>query len=125
MKGRPGGIPPRGRTALAAVSALAIAGACDGGPAMSRRPHQDLASRQHAAGLRSARRLLQEGHTHDARVTLRFVSQQVNVTYDSEGRVQEGDPSTVETVSDVWTFARSVKSKDPNWQLVETRTTAE
>ncbi|HAE01226.1 MAG TPA: calcium-binding protein [Rhodospirillaceae bacterium] len=64
-------------------------------------------------------------HGDDARVTLRFVSQQVNVTYDSEGRVQEGDPSTVETVSDVWTFARSVKSKDPNWQLVETRTTAE
>jgi predicted lipid-binding transport protein (Tim44 family) len=61
----------------------------------------------------------------EARVTLRFVSQQVNVTYDSEGRVLDGDPSTVETVSDIWTFARSVKSKDPNWQLVETRTTAE
>ncbi len=59
-----------------------------------------------------------------ARVTLRFVSQQVNVTYDSEGRVLDGDPSTVETVSDIWTFARSVKSKDPNWQLVETRTEA-
>ncbi|MDF1747240.1 MAG: Tim44/TimA family putative adaptor protein [Alphaproteobacteria bacterium] len=61
----------------------------------------------------------------EARVTLRFVSQQVNVTYDSEGRVLDGDPSTVETVSDIWTFARSVKSKDPNWQLVETRTAAE
>lgn len=56
-----------------------------------------------------------------ARVTVRFVSQQVNVTYDSEGRVLAGDPSAVETVTDEWTFARSVKARDPNWQLVETR----
>ena len=56
-----------------------------------------------------------------ARVTVRFVSQQVHVTYDTEGRVLEGDPSSVETVTDEWTFSRSVKSRDPNWQLVETR----
>jgi predicted lipid-binding transport protein (Tim44 family) len=56
-----------------------------------------------------------------ARVTIRFISQQINVTYDSEGRVLDGDPSAVERVSDVWTFARSVKARDPNWELVETR----
>lgn len=56
-----------------------------------------------------------------ARVTVRFVSQQVNVTYDAEGRVLDGDPTSIETVSDLWTFARSVKSRNPNWQLVETR----
>lgn len=55
-----------------------------------------------------------------ARVTIRFVSQQVNVTYDSEGRVVDGDPTSVETVCDVWTFARNVTSRDPNWELVET-----
>lgn len=55
-----------------------------------------------------------------ASVTVRFVSQQVNVTYDSEGRVVDGDPTTVETVSDIWTFARTVTSGDPNWELVET-----
>lgn len=56
-----------------------------------------------------------------AQITLRFVSQQVNVTYDSEGRVIDGDPSKVMSVVDIWTFARSVKSRNPNWQLVETR----
>ncbi len=71
MKGRPGGIPPRGWTPLAAVSALAIAGACDAGPSLSHRPLQDPAHRQRAAGLRSARDLLQEGRTHDARLSLR------------------------------------------------------
>ena len=37
------------------------------------------------------------------------------------GAVVEGDPSTVETVVDVWTFQRDVTSRDPNWALVETR----
>ncbi|MEQ8440718.1 MAG: Tim44/TimA family putative adaptor protein [Alphaproteobacteria bacterium] len=60
----------------------------------------------------------------EARVTVRFVSQQVNVTYDSEGRVLDGDPSHVETVNDVWTFARDITARDPNWQLVETRVAA-
>jgi predicted lipid-binding transport protein (Tim44 family) len=57
---------------------------------------------------------------NEARVTIRFVSQQINVTYDSENRVLDGDPTAVETVTDTWTFARSVRSRDPNWQLVET-----
>ncbi|NMM45039.1 Tim44 domain-containing protein [Rhodospirillaceae bacterium KN72] len=56
-----------------------------------------------------------------SRVTVRFVSDQVNVTYDSEGRVLDGDPSKVETVVDIWTFARKVSARDPNWQLIETR----
>ena len=60
-----------------------------------------------------------EGST--ASVTVKFVSQQVNVTYDSEGRVVAGDPNEVATVTDIWTFQRNVKSRDPNWELAETR----
>jgi predicted lipid-binding transport protein (Tim44 family) len=60
-----------------------------------------------------------EGST--ASVTVQFVSQQVNVTYDSEGRVVAGDPNEVATVTDIWTFQRDVKSRDPNWELAETR----
>lgn len=56
-----------------------------------------------------------------AKVTVRFISQQVNVTYDSEGRVLDGDPTAIETVTDEWSFARQVTSRDPNWQLIETR----
>lgn len=54
-------------------------------------------------------------------VTVRFVSQQVNVTRDSEDRIIEGDPNEVDTVRDIWTFARNVKSRDPNWKLVATQ----
>jgi predicted lipid-binding transport protein (Tim44 family) len=56
----------------------------------------------------------------EARVTVKFVSQQINVTRDQENRIVEGDPSEVANITDVWTFARQVKSRDPNWQLIAT-----
>jgi predicted lipid-binding transport protein (Tim44 family) len=56
----------------------------------------------------------------EARVTVKFVSQQINVTKDQENRIVDGDPSEVANITDIWTFARSVKSRDPNWQLVAT-----
>jgi len=56
-----------------------------------------------------------------ARVTVKFVSEQVNVTRNDADEVVAGDASHVATINDVWTFARDTRSKDPNWQLVETR----
>jgi predicted lipid-binding transport protein (Tim44 family) len=55
-------------------------------------------------------------------ITVKFVSEQVNVTKDSEGRIVDGDPNEVVTVTDIWTFARNTRSRDPNWTLVATRT---
>jgi len=56
----------------------------------------------------------------EARVTVKFVSQQINVTKDQENRIVDGDPSEVANITDIWTFARSVKSRDPNWVLIAT-----
>jgi predicted lipid-binding transport protein (Tim44 family) len=55
-----------------------------------------------------------------AQVTVRFVSQLVSVTRDRSGNVVEGSPEKVTDVTDVWTFARDVTSRDPNWKLVAT-----
>ena len=55
-------------------------------------------------------------------VTLKFVSEQINVTRDAEGEVVDGDPSGVASVTDIWTFARNTRSRDPNWTLVATGT---
>jgi len=55
-----------------------------------------------------------------AQVTLRFVSQLVSVTRDKAGNVIEGNPEKVTEVTDVWTFARDISSRDPNWKLVAT-----
>jgi predicted lipid-binding transport protein (Tim44 family) len=57
---------------------------------------------------------------HTAHVTVRFVSQLVSVTRDRNGAVIEGSPEKVTDVTDVWTFARDVSSRDPNWKLVAT-----
>jgi predicted lipid-binding transport protein (Tim44 family) len=55
-----------------------------------------------------------------AQVTIRFVSQLVSVTRDRGGAVVEGNPEKVTDVTDVWTFARDVSARDPNWKLVAT-----
>ena len=55
-----------------------------------------------------------------ANITIKFVTEQVNVTRDAEGQVAEGNPNEVITVTDFWTFARDTKARDPNWALVAT-----
>ena len=55
-----------------------------------------------------------------AQITIRFVSQLVSVTRDRDGGVIEGSPEKVTDVTDVWTFARDLSSRDPNWKLVAT-----
>lgn len=60
-----------------------------------------------------------EGST--AFVTVKFVSDQVNVTRAADGKVIDGDPDRVVEKTDFWTFSRDTRSRDPNWQLVATR----
>ena len=55
-----------------------------------------------------------------AQITVRFVSQLISVTRDKAGNVIEGNPDKVTDVTDVWTFARDLSSRDPNWKLVAT-----
>jgi predicted lipid-binding transport protein (Tim44 family) len=55
-----------------------------------------------------------------AQITVRFVSQLISVTRDKSGNVIEGNAEKVTDVTDVWTFARDLSSRDPNWKLVAT-----
>ncbi len=55
-----------------------------------------------------------------ATITVKFVSDQINLVRDDEGRIKEGDPETPVEVVDFWTFARNSRSRDPNWTLVAT-----
>ena len=71
--------------------------------------------------IRSADIVDAELHGRTAVVTVKFVTEQVNVTRDAQGRVIEGDPNQVTDVTDIWTFSRSVRARDPNWKLIETR----
>ncbi|MBL8839675.1 MAG: Tim44 domain-containing protein [Alphaproteobacteria bacterium] len=55
-----------------------------------------------------------------AEVSVKFVSEQANVTRDESGQVLDGAPNAVATVTDIWTFARNTRASDPNWALVGT-----
>jgi predicted lipid-binding transport protein (Tim44 family) len=55
-----------------------------------------------------------------AQIIVRFVSKLISVTRDSSGAVIEGNAEKVTDVTDVWTFARDVSSRDPNWKVVAT-----
>jgi len=64
-----------------------------------------------------------EGRT--AYITIKFVSEEVSVILNNEGDVISGDPNQVVEAEDLWTFARNIESRDPNWQLVATETPEE
>jgi predicted lipid-binding transport protein (Tim44 family) len=55
-----------------------------------------------------------------AQITIRFVSQLISVTRNRAGEVVDGSPERVTDVTDIWTFARDIGSRDPNWKLIAT-----
>ena len=61
-----------------------------------------------------------EARDRAAQLTVRFVSQMISVTRDKAGTIVDGNPDKVTDITDVWTFARDVTSRDPNWKLVGT-----
>ena len=56
-----------------------------------------------------------------ATIEVRFQSEQVNVIKNRAGDIVDGDREHVDSVTDVWSFARDLSSRDPNWILIATR----
>ncbi len=56
----------------------------------------------------------------DARITMRFDADIAAITRDAEGTVIAGSMTDAVETHDVWTFARTLKSNDPNWTLADT-----
>ncbi len=55
-----------------------------------------------------------------ARITVRFDAAIAAVTRDADNNVVAGSMTDAVETHDVWTFARTLKSKDPNWKLADT-----
>ena len=55
-------------------------------------------------------------------ITVEYVTDQIKSTRNAKDEIVDGDPDTIETVTDLWTFNRNIKSKNPNWILVKTET---
>jgi len=97
-------------------------------PEVYRSFEQAIADREQAGeslettfiGFKSAGVTAAAMQAHDARVTVTFVSEQSNAVRSANGELVDGDPTSIERITDVWTFARDTRSRNPNWQLVET-----
>ena len=72
-------------------------------------------------GIRSLDVIEADLQARNAVVTVKVVSDQINVTQDAGGKAVEGDPTAVTAITDIWTFSRNTRSRDPNWTLVATR----
>jgi predicted lipid-binding transport protein (Tim44 family) len=74
------------------------------------------------AGIREVRLL--DAHfnpaTDEGDITMRFVGDLTSVVRDAEGRIVEGNPNEIRQQTDVWTFARTMSSDNPNWLLAGT-----
>lgn len=55
-----------------------------------------------------------------AQVTVKFVSDQINLTLAHDGSIVDGDPERPIEKTDYWTFSRDTRASDPNWKLVAT-----
>jgi predicted lipid-binding transport protein (Tim44 family) len=57
-----------------------------------------------------------------AQIKLHYVASIVTATFDTNGKLIEGDPEKVQEIADVWTYMRQVDARDPNWKLSATET---
>ncbi|MGD9806343.1 MAG: Tim44/TimA family putative adaptor protein [Hyphomicrobiaceae bacterium] len=76
---------------------------------------------QSFVGINKAEIVEAELKGNTAHVTVRFASELISATRDKGGTVITGDPKRIKEVIDIWTFAREVNSRDPNWRLVATQ----
>jgi predicted lipid-binding transport protein (Tim44 family) len=76
---------------------------------------------QSFVGINKADLLEAELKNGTAQVTVKFVSELISATRDRAGAVIAGDTKRIKEVVDIWTFAREVASRDPNWRLIATQ----
>lgn len=58
---------------------------------------------------------------NNVRITVKFVSEQVNLLRNKDNEVIQGDENFIQNITDIWTFERCLTSANPNWLLVSTK----
>tara|TARA_B100001057_G_scaffold427412_1_gene452151 strand:+ start:92 stop:646 length:555 start_codon:yes stop_codon:yes gene_type:complete len=52
-------------------------------------------------------------------VTVDFVGEVITCVKDKDKKIISGDPEKIKKIYDTWIFSRDVRSKNPNWQLID------
>ena len=55
-------------------------------------------------------------------VTVEFIGEVITCIKDKEKKIISGDSEKIKKIYDTWVFSRNIRSKNPNWQLVDTLT---
>lgn len=71
-------------------------------------------------GFKTIRLTKAETAGDDVELTVEFETEQTNIVKDSQGQVIVGDPTYIETVTDIWTLRKNMKSGSPVWILTAT-----
>ena len=58
----------------------------------------------------------------DLQVTVEFVSEVITCVKDKGGKIISGNPEKIKKIYDTWIFSKDIRSKNPNWLLIETLT---
>ena len=56
-----------------------------------------------------------------AEITVKYKSSLIRIITDQDGTVVEGNDKEIEKVTDIWTYARPISGRDPNWKLIATK----
>jgi predicted lipid-binding transport protein (Tim44 family) len=88
--------------------------------AIKDREKNELKTETRFVAIEKAELISAEVRDHTAQITVKFVSQMISATRDKTGAIVDGNADKVSDITDVWTFARDVSSRDPNWKLVGT-----
>ncbi len=86
------------------------------------RERQGLSVEASFVGLRDVRIVAAhvDRASREAEITLRFEAEVTSAVRNTAGEIVEGDPNEIKRQRDTWTFARTLGTDDPNWQLVAT-----
>ena len=56
----------------------------------------------------------------EVELTVEFETEQTNIVKNAEGQIIVGDPTYIETVTDIWTLRKNMRVSDPVWILTAT-----
>ena len=84
------------------------------------RKSKQLKSETTFIGLKSSKMLEFKKVENIYKVTVNFVSEVITCKKDKNDKVLEGNPDTIKTVNDIWSFSKNMWSQDPTWYLVDT-----
>jgi predicted lipid-binding transport protein (Tim44 family) len=87
--------------------------------AIDNRKKENIKSELTFIGVKESRVEKFEKIKNDLIATVKIVCEIISVKKDKEGNIIEGNPDTIKTVTDHWSFIKDASSDKPNWFLSE------